>query len=81
MLIDNVDDVHSLFDPAPGVATTEPASRGPACLDYLPVCDHGFVLFISRDRNAAAKLADPSNIVDFHPMDEELAVELLKKKV
>ena len=47
-------------------------------IDYLPRSKHGCILFTSRDRKTAVKLAQ-RNVVQLTEMGEEMAIQLLQK--
>ena len=49
-------------------------------IDRLPRSKHGSIVFTTRDRNTAVKLAQQS-IVDVSQMDEDIATQLLQKCV
>ena len=48
--------------------------------DYLPTSKQGSIIFTTRDKKVAVKLASP-NIVEVPEMDEDGAVELLQKSL
>jgi hypothetical protein len=49
-------------------------------VDYLPHNTQGCVLFTTRDKKLATKLAKP-NIINLKEMNEETALQLLKKSL
>ena len=48
---------------------------------YVPVSQNGSVLITSRAKDAALKLVEANDIVEVCPMEEELAVALIEKKL
>ncbi len=80
LVFDNADDVDMwLSTPTPqheDQRTSNQASR--RLIDYLPKNRHGCIIFTSRNRKAAVKLAQ-QNIIDLPEMDEEIATQLLSK--
>jgi len=50
-------------------------------LDYLPSSNHGSILVTSRNERAATQIVDRRRIVAVKPMNEGLAVELVRKKL
>ena len=71
LVFDNADDISMWID--------KPRSeRDSSCLiEYLPRSKQGCIVFTTRDRKAAVKLAH-QNIVDVPEMDEEVAIQLLQ---
>ena len=72
LVFDNADD----FNMWTGQAGPKPGSD--RLIDYLPRSKHGCILFTSRDRKTAVKLAQ-RNIVQLTEMGEEMAMQLLQK--
>jgi tetratricopeptide (TPR) repeat protein len=54
---------------------------GKRLFDYLPICSHGSVIVTTRSREMAAELVDDVDIVTVQPMDEDLALSLLVRKL
>ena len=85
LILDNADDARFLREPpSTGNGATSDGhacTHQRACLDYLPVCDHGSILFTSRSRHAATQLVDDGDVVAVPPMNEEHARTLLEKKL
>ncbi|KAK4978548.1 hypothetical protein LTR28_005076 [Elasticomyces elasticus] len=77
MVLDNVDDATFLF--APPSSTEEGRQR--RLIDYLPACEHGCILFTTRNRGEARRLVSESQMVDVSPMEQSHAVSLLEKKL
>ena len=85
LILDNADDASFLREPplsskGTGNGVHDGVSM-PVCLDYLPVCDHGSILFTTRSRDAATELVDDRDIVAVPPMDEQHAKILVEKKL
>jgi tetratricopeptide (TPR) repeat protein len=73
LVFDNADEVDMWMHKPP----SEPGlSR--RLVDYLPRSTQGNIIFTSRDRKAAVKLA-PQNVIEVPEMSEEVAKELLQK--
>ena len=74
LIFDNADDVGMWVIPSRSEA-------GSGWLkEYLPRSKQGCIVFTTRDKKAAVKLASP-NIVEVPEMDEDGAVELLQKSL
>ena len=74
LVFDNVDDLEIWTEKASGVAS---ASRR---IDLLPISKHGSILFTSRSRKAALKLAG-KNMVSVDEMEPATAKTLLKRSL
>ena len=72
LVFDNADDVNMWINQS----RTGPGSG--RLIDYLPRSDQGCIVFTTRDRKAAIKLAY-RNIVKVPEMDEDVAIQLLQK--
>ena len=73
LVFDNADEVNMWMHKPP----SKPGlSR--RLVDYLPRSTQGNIIFTSRDRKAAVKLA-PQNVIEVPEMSEEVAKELLQK--
>jgi tetratricopeptide (TPR) repeat protein len=72
LVFDNADDVE-IWITKPG--TEQTAWR---LIDYLPRSRQGCIIFTTRDRKAAIKLA-LQNVIKVPEMDEDMATELLRK--
>ncbi|KAH6665619.1 P-loop containing nucleoside triphosphate hydrolase protein [Halenospora varia] len=72
LVFDNADDINMWI----AEAGSEPGSG--RLIEYLPRSEQGCIVFTSRDRKTAVKLAH-QNIVDVPEMDEEIATQLLQK--
>jgi tetratricopeptide (TPR) repeat protein len=72
LVFDNADDLDMwMSKPVP--------EQGSSCLlDYLPKSKQGNIVFTTRDRKMAVKLA-PKNVVEMREMNTEAATELLRK--
>ena len=85
LVLDNADDHKILYQPpTTSEALVEDQSTGKyqrRCIDYFPICNHGSILFTSRDKSAMSNLVDDVGIIFVPPMEEEHAVTLLKNKV
>ena len=69
LVFDNADDIDMW---------TSKSKRGPGRLiDYLPKSKRGTIIFTTRDRKTAVKLAE-QNIVEVQEMDEDMATQLLQ---
>lgn len=75
LILDNADDASFLLSPPSGAGSND------CCLAYLPQCDHGAIMFISRSRSAALKVLESGNIVEVGPMDTREACTLLCQKL
>ncbi|KAH8598604.1 P-loop containing nucleoside triphosphate hydrolase protein, partial [Bisporella sp. PMI_857] len=72
LIFDNADDVNMWV----AEAGVEPGSG--RLIDYLPRSEQGRIVFTTRDRKTAVKLAR-QNVVEVPEMDEEVAIQLLQK--
>ena len=72
LIFDNADDV-TMWITKPG---TESGSG--RLIDYLPRSEQGCIVFTTRDRKTAVKLAQ-RNVVELPEMDEDVATQLLQK--
>ena len=72
LVFDNADDINMWI----AEAGSEPGSG--RLIEYLPRSEQGYIMFTSRDRKAAVKLAH-QNIVEVPEMDEDVATQLLQK--
>lgn len=75
LVFDNTDDIDMWFSKTTG---QQPGQGTHPLVDYLPTSKQGAVVFTTRDRKIAAKLAQ-SNVVDIPAMEENAATELLAK--
>ncbi|KAF8865625.1 HET-domain-containing protein [Acephala macrosclerotiorum] len=76
LVFDNADDDEMWFaEPGPE-KRPRPGRRG--LVDYLPRSKQGCVIFTTRNRKVAVKLAQ-QNVVEVPEMDEEVATQLLQK--
>jgi tetratricopeptide (TPR) repeat protein len=72
LVMDNADDIE-MWIAKPG--STQGSS---GLIDYLPRSKQGCIVFTTRDRKTAVKLAH-QNVVEIPEMDEEVATRLLQK--
>jgi hypothetical protein len=72
LVFDNADDVNMWI--------VEARSKPGFCrlIEYLSQSNQGYIVFISRDRKTAVKLAY-QNIVEVPEMDEDIVTQLLQK--
>ncbi|RDW75351.1 hypothetical protein BP6252_06493 [Coleophoma cylindrospora] len=70
LVFDNADDVNMWITPS-GTGSSR-------LIDYLPRSEQGSIVFTTRDRKTAVKLAH-QNIVEVREMDENVAIQLLQK--
>ncbi|KAF4215069.1 hypothetical protein CNMCM8980_008758 [Aspergillus fumigatiaffinis] len=78
VVFDNADDIDMWITKAGSKQESEQGSRG--LVDYLPSSGQGSIIFTTRDRKTAAKLAH-QNVVEIGEMDEVAATELLQKSL
>ncbi|GFF73934.1 hypothetical protein IFM53868_01196 [Aspergillus udagawae] len=76
VVFDNADDIDMWIAKAGSKQESEEGSRG--LVDYLPSSDQGSIIFTTRDRKTAAKLAR-QNVMEIPEMDEKAATQLLQK--
>ena len=79
LVFDNADDIE-MWMAKPGSVNVASQNTEPQCRDlieYLPRSEQGSVVFTTRDRKTAAKLA-PHNVMKVSELSEEAAMELLK---
>ncbi|GIJ91451.1 hypothetical protein Asppvi_010416 [Aspergillus pseudoviridinutans] len=76
VVFDNADDIDMWIAEAGSEQESEQGSQ--ALVDYLPSSGQGSIIFTTRDRKTAAKLAH-KNVVEIPEMDEEAATQLLQK--
>ncbi|KAH9205342.1 hypothetical protein DL95DRAFT_451266 [Leptodontidium sp. 2 PMI_412] len=70
LVFDNADDVNMW------ITQSRPGSG--RLLDYLPRSEQGCIVFTTRDKKTAVKLAH-QNVVDVPELDEDVAIQLLQK--
>jgi tetratricopeptide (TPR) repeat protein len=76
LVYDNADDIDMwISKPGSGSGT---AQESGGLIDYLPRSKQGSIVFTTRDRKAAVKLAQ-ENMVEIREMNKELSVLLLQK--
>ncbi|KAK1238238.1 hypothetical protein MKX08_002817 [Trichoderma sp. CBMAI-0020] len=73
LVIDNADDISMWID--------QPTRDSSRLIDYLPKSQYGSIIFTTRDKKAAVKLAGPAsrNVVEISELDESGAKQLLQK--
>ncbi|KAF2201575.1 hypothetical protein GQ43DRAFT_455682 [Delitschia confertaspora ATCC 74209] len=76
LVFDNADDIGMRFAEAESELQPTRASR--PLSDYLPKSNQGAILFTTRDRRLAVRLAQ-QNVVDLPAMEEDVASQLLEK--
>jgi tetratricopeptide (TPR) repeat protein len=84
MVLDNVDDSNVFFGSGANMSSGEDDSTqsNTPLFTYLPQSSNGSILVTSRNREAALKLTtNGQNIINVHPMGEEDARALLRKKL
>ncbi|THX80375.1 hypothetical protein D6D04_04634 [Aureobasidium pullulans] len=85
LVLDNADEASYLLRPR--AENSDMMSRsgadvgGKILYDYVPTCQHGSVIVTTRSRGMAADLVDDADIIIVQPMVEELAMDLLGKKL
>ena len=72
LVVDNADDIDVWFG--------NNSSKATSLTDFLPKSSQGVVLFTTRNRKAAVKMAQ-SNVIEVSEMNEQTATELLKKSL
>ncbi|KAH9205088.1 P-loop containing nucleoside triphosphate hydrolase protein [Leptodontidium sp. 2 PMI_412] len=72
LVFDNADDINMWT----GQVGSKPGSK--RLIDYLPKSKHGCILFTSRDRKTAVKLAQ-QNVIQLTEMGEDIATQFLQK--
>jgi hypothetical protein len=73
IVFDNADDIEMWIGPS--------GSQGSARnIDYLPRSQKGTIVFTTRDRKVAVKLAQ-ENLIEVREMDEAQAIQLLQKSL
>ncbi|KAF1813614.1 HET-domain-containing protein [Eremomyces bilateralis CBS 781.70] len=78
LVFDNADDLDMWITKT--IPREEPEQELSRLIDYLPSSKQGSIIFTTRDRKTAVKLA-PQNIVEVTEMDEEIAMQLLRKSL
>ena len=84
MIIDNADDARVLSHPVDEsrIDNSNKAVLSEALSEYLPQSQNGSILVTSRSRDAAFRITgDTRDIITVDPMDEKVAVDLLRKKL
>ena len=76
-MFDNVDDARFLVEPPVAVGSESRKRR----IEYLPVCEHGFILITTRSMDEALKLVYEGNAINILPMDDGHAETLLQRKL
>lgn len=74
MVVDNADDVSVLFEPL------DRESNAERLVDCLPYSRKGSIVFTTRTRKAAFKLAE-SNIVALSELEQQEATEMLRQRL
>ena len=72
LIFDNADDITMWIN------DTRNNDASPSLIDYLPYSKQGSLVFTTRTRKVAVKLAQ-QNVVDVSKMDEDLAAQMLSK--
>jgi tetratricopeptide (TPR) repeat protein len=76
LVFDNADDIGMwISKPEPRLDAEQEAQP---LIDYLPKHKHGAILFTTRDKKMAVKLAQ-QNVVELEPMPQDTATDLLEK--
>jgi replicative DNA helicase len=85
LVFDNADDINMWMAAAPTqeredmeVSVRKSSGGSRRLIDYLPKIKRGCIIFTTRDRRAAVKLAQ-QNIITVPEMSEKAAIELLQK--
>src|SRR6267378_1364723 len=85
MVIDNADDASVLLHPVDESKVgdnSNKAALSEALSEYLPQSQNGSILVTSRSRDVAFRITgDTRDIIPVDPMDERVAVDLLRKKL
>ncbi|KAF2178893.1 TPR-like protein, partial [Zopfia rhizophila CBS 207.26] len=76
LVFDNADDIDMWI--AKAGSGLQPGQGSQPLIDYLPKSKQGAILFTTRDRKIAVKLAQ-QNVVDVPAMGEDAAAQLLEK--
>ncbi|KAF2202719.1 kinase subdomain-containing protein [Delitschia confertaspora ATCC 74209] len=76
LVFDNADDIDMWFTETESGPHSTLLSR--PLIDYLPKSNQGAILFTTRDRRLAVRLAQ-QNIVEVPAMEEDIATQLLEK--
>jgi tetratricopeptide (TPR) repeat protein len=76
LVFDNADDIDMWITKAEPKLQSSHDSH--PLIEYLPKSKHGAIIFTTRDRKVAVKLAH-QNVVDVTEMEEDMAAQLLKK--
>jgi hypothetical protein len=74
LILDNADDIDMWFK------STSNNTEQTCLIDYLPGSRKGSIVFTTRSRKAAVKMAH-SNIIEVSEMDEDVATQLLKRSL
>ena len=74
VVFDNADNVNMWIDQS----GTGPGSG--RLIDYLPRSERGCIVFTTRDRKTAVKLAR-QNVIEIRDMEEDIAIQLLRKSL
>ncbi|KAI9776224.1 MAG: hypothetical protein M1816_005406, partial [Peltula sp. TS41687] len=74
LIFDNADDIDMWINHA------KSRNGSPGLVDYLPISSRGGIIFTTRSRKIAVKLA-PQHVIKVPEMDEEVATQLLNKSL
>ena len=74
LVFDNADDINMWI--ARAVSGLQPKQGPPPLMDYLPRSKQGAILFTTRDRKTAVKLAQ-QNVFELPALEQDVAVRLL----
>lgn len=81
LLLDNIDDGDAFFHPPPAHVTDSVLKTQRSLASYLPVCQHGSILFSTRDKAVALELTEQGSIVFVDQMSPEDGRALLKESL
>ncbi|THV63944.1 hypothetical protein D6D28_10273, partial [Aureobasidium pullulans] len=85
IVLDNADKASYLLQPSTrNVVNTSDSGTNAGrrrLYEYLPTCPQGSVIVTTRNREMAAKLVDDADMVTVEPMGEQIALDLLEKRI
>ncbi|THX68824.1 hypothetical protein D6D04_10469 [Aureobasidium pullulans] len=85
IVLDNADEASYLLQPSTrNVVNTGDSGTNAGrkrLYEYLPTCSQGSVIVTTRNREMASKLVDDVDVVTVEPMGEQIALDLLEKRI
>jgi tetratricopeptide (TPR) repeat protein len=81
LLLDNIDDGNAFFNSPPAHLTDSVLKDQRSLASYLPECQHGSILFSTRDKAVALELTGQGKIILVDKLNPDDGKALLRKKL